>query len=88
MSVLQVARGDYGNSWLRIERMNASPGTAAGPCLVCEVKNLLTNDNIAEVLATHEQWNYVKALTGERAGVEGWVSISFITATPCPGSTP
>jgi hypothetical protein len=57
----------------------------AGPGLVCDVKDLLKNDDIAEVLATEGQWNYVRALTGERAGnAEGWVSISFVTDTPCP----
>jgi Bacterial SH3 domain len=60
----------------------------AGPGLFCDVKDLLKNNDIAEVLATDRQWNYVKALTGERAEAEGWVSTSFLTGTPCPGSTP
>lgn len=63
----------------------------AGPGLICERKSVLVNDDEGEVLATHGQWNYVRKLPGNRSGadaVEGWVSISFITATPCPGATP
>ena len=60
----------------------------SGPGLLCEPNNVLVNDDIGEVLATHGQWNYVKKLSGNSSvasAVEGWVSISFITATPCPG---
>jgi hypothetical protein len=62
----------------------------AGPDLVCDPKAVLVNDDMAEVLATHKQWNYVKTLSGNTraSAIEGWVSISFITSTPCPGSTP
>jgi hypothetical protein len=76
---------------VRVTGLGQGPGfdgtlsVRAGPALICERKFLLVNDNIAEVQATHGQWNYVKALTGEGAGTaEGWVSISFITPTPCP----
>lgn len=63
----------------------------AGPNLICERKFVLVNDDVGEVLASHRQWNYVKKLSSNSPGagvVEGWVSISFITATACPGSTP
>lgn len=60
----------------------------SGPGLLCEANNVLVNDDIGEVLATHGQWNYVRKLSGNSSGaaaVEGWVSISFIATTPCPG---
>ncbi len=63
----------------------------AGPGLICDPKFLLVNDDIGEVLATHGEWNYVKKLSGNSSGagaVEGWVSISFISSTPCPGLPP
>jgi len=79
---------------IRVTGLGQGPGydqtlsVRAGPGLFCDVKDLLKNDDIAEVQATNRQWNYVKALTGARVGAEGWVSISFISSTPCPGSTP
>jgi hypothetical protein len=62
----------------------------AGPDLVCKPINVLVNDDTAEVLATHGEWNYVRKLSGNSSGsgaVEGWVSVSFIAATPCPATT-
>ena len=62
----------------------------SGPGLLCSRTNTLVNDEIGEVLATHEQWNYVKILSGNGSSAvaaEGWVSVSFIEATPCPGAS-
>jgi hypothetical protein len=58
----------------------------AGPELVCELKDVLVNDDIAEVMATRKEWNYVRKLSGNSRShpIEGWVSISFIAPTPCP----
>jgi hypothetical protein len=61
----------------------------SGPGLLCEPDHVLINDDVGEVLATHGQWNYVRKLSSnssDAAAIEGWVSISFIAATPCPGT--
>jgi hypothetical protein len=62
----------------------------AGPDLVCKRIFSLVNDDVGEVLAKHGDWTYIKKLSGSNSGtgaVEGWVSVSFLTATPCPGSS-
>jgi hypothetical protein len=61
----------------------------SGPGLFCKPTNVLVNDDIAEVLATHGPWNYVRKLSVNSSGaaaIEGWVSVSFIATAPCPGA--
>jgi hypothetical protein len=77
---------------VRVKGLGAPPdregalSVREGPGLICKKKNVLVNGDVGEVLATHKDWNYFKKLTGQAPVIEGWVSVSFIEATPCPGT--